>query len=209
MKLKSCILLIFTVCLQALFSQNIDLINKDLHLPDSLDQDIEIRVYMDVGITNYTSLLRIFKSEDNWTTEFYEHFAAVDDVTDLNTTLDTLVPKNHPDYVYQNLLVSYINKLPSQTDIQWKMNLDRFVKKFTETYRGKEKTEYWAMFSKISFSDGRGYSFKIKNADLRHSFSYGNPFGYKEKFPEIDEINYVCEIIDKLIEEYDLKDYKN
>lgn len=195
-------------CFAQLSAQNIQQINTDLNLPNELDQDIEIRVYVDIGTTNYTSLLRIFKSEGKWTTEFYEHFAAVEGVTSLNTTIDTLVPKNHPDYVYQNLLVSYINKLPDLENIRWKLNQERSVQKVVDTFRGKVLVDYYYTFSKISFLDGRGYYFEVKDKDRKHSFSYGNPFGYKEKFPEIDEINYVCEIIDKLIEEYDLKDFK-
>ena len=67
-------------------AQNISEINSDLKLSDSLNYETEVRIYKDVGITNYTSVFRMFKDEsEKWTAEFYEHYAKVDEQTKLRT----------------------------------------------------------------------------------------------------------------------------
>ena len=41
----------------------------------------------------------------------------------------------------------------------------------------------------------QGYYFQTKNQHKSNEFNFGNPHFYRDKYPEIDEPKYVCEII--------------
>ena len=45
-------------------AQNITEINSDLKLSDSLTYETEVRIYQGGGITNYSSLFRMFKDKN-------------------------------------------------------------------------------------------------------------------------------------------------
>jgi hypothetical protein len=84
------ILIIFLFSI-AISEQNITDINSDLKLSDSLTYETEVRIYQGGGITNYSSLFRMFKDKsEKWTAEFYEHYAKVNGQAELRTEKQTL-----------------------------------------------------------------------------------------------------------------------
>ncbi|MFY0602775.1 MAG: hypothetical protein JXQ93_02415 [Flavobacteriaceae bacterium] len=93
------ILIIFLFSI-AISAQDISGINSDLKLPDSLAYETEIRIYQGGGITNYSSLFRMFKDKsEKWKAEFYEHYAKVNGQTELRTEKQTLKSENDMKFI--------------------------------------------------------------------------------------------------------------
>jgi hypothetical protein len=184
-------------------AQNWSVINKDLKIADTLTYPTEIRIYKDRGITNYSSLFRMYEdSPGNWTAEFYEHWSKVESVAALETKKSILTSKSEMEYVYLNLCRSYIFDLPSQNDIQWKLGQRGVIKKVERIKRGKTTKEYEILSKHIMPLDGTGYSFQVKNSYKTNEFEFGTPERYKELYPEIDEPKYVCELIEIIRNEF-------
>ncbi|WP_124980472.1 hypothetical protein [Nonlabens xiamenensis] len=194
------IIFLFSIGVSA---QNITEINSDLKLTDSLTYETEVRIYQGGGITNYSSLFRMFKDKsEKWTAEFYEHYAKVDGQAELRTEKRTLKSDNDMEFVFQNFIRSHILGLPSLSEIQWKLVTRGNVEKVKRVIRGKEIEEYELMNKKIAILDGEGFKVKIKRWNRTNEFEYSNPDGYLTHYPEIDELNYMCEILDLIRTEF-------
>ena len=196
------ILIIFLFSI-AISAQNISGINSDLKLSDSLTYEKEVRIYQGGGITNYTSLFRMFKGKsEKWTAEFYEHYAKVNGQTELRTEKQTLKSENDMEFVFQNFVGSHILDLPSLSEIQWKLVTRGNVEKVKKQHRGKMIEEYELMSKQIAILDGEGFKIQVKGWKKTNDFEFSNPDGYLKHYPEIDELIYMCEILDLIRNEF-------
>lgn len=196
------ILIIFLFS-NAISAQDISGINSDLKLSDSLTYETEIRVYQGGGITNYSSLFRMFKDRsEKWTAEFYEHYAKVDGQVELRTEKRTLDSENDIEFIFQNLIRSHILDLPSLSEIQWKLVTPGKIEKIKKTHRGKEVVEYEFINNQILITDGEGFKAQLKGWNKTNEFSYSNPDSYLKYYPEIDELIYICEILNIIRNEF-------
>tara|TARA_R110000751_G_scaffold307130_1_gene427438 strand:+ start:1645 stop:2241 length:597 start_codon:yes stop_codon:yes gene_type:complete len=184
-------------------AQDVTEINSDLKLSDSLTYETEVRIYQGGGITNYSSLFRMFKNKSQkWTAEFYEHYAKVDGQAELRTDKRTLKSKNDMEFVFQNFLRSHILELPSLGEIQWKLVTRGNVEKVKKQYRGKEIEEYELTNKQIAILDGEGFKIQAKGWNRANEFEFSNPDGYLKHYPEIDELIYMCEILNVIRTEF-------
>jgi|TARA_R110000850_G_scaffold1199_5_gene7313 hypothetical protein len=193
------ILLLFSIGLKA---QNISEINSGLKLPDSLSYDTEIRIYQGGGITNYSSMLRMFQDNSKkWNSEFFEHFNAVEP----QIIKKEIKPKSDSDFVFQNFLRSYALDLPTMSKIGWKLEkrndieIDEGIDK-----RGKSYKEYYTSSSHFYAVDGESFYIEIRAYNKTNSFSYANPDYYLEKYPEVDKLQFMCEILDIVRSEFNI-----
>lgn len=194
------IIFLFSIGVSA---QNITEINSDLKLSDSLTNETEIRIYQGGGITNYSSLFRMFKDKsEKWTAEFYEHYATISGQAELRTEKQTLTSEKDMEFIFQNFVRSHILDLPSLSEIQWKLVTRGNVEKVKKKYRGKEIEEYELMNKQISILDGEGFKVQVKGWNRTNEFEFSNPDGYLKHYPEIDELNYMCEILDLIRTEF-------
>ncbi len=185
----------------ALGAQNISSKNKDFIIPDSLAHKVEIRIYQNLAISNYSSLFRMYQREDNsWNAEFYEHF----DSLEPKVTKRLLMPKSEHDYIFQNFLRSFALDIPNSDTIEWKRATSREVILYLDTIRGVPERKYWNTIGLIDFVDGQSFSFQIKYLKNYNSFEYGNPSANLKHFPEVDEIQYVNEILNTVRSEFDI-----
>lgn len=199
-------LIIILLCFGYLLnSQNWWNINKDLGLSDSLNFTTEIRIYRALDKTNYTSLFRLYQNEsDEWTSEFYEHWSNVDGIGNVKTNFQLLDSKSDMEYVYLNLYRSHIMDLPNRKDIFWKLVERGKIEKVERFDRG-EKIMKWDVLTKQSMPlHGNSYHFEVRNPSKNNIFNFNNPFYYKRKYPEIDEPNFVCELIEIIRSEFDI-----
>jgi hypothetical protein len=177
--------------------QNITGINSDLKLSDSLTYETEVRIYQGGGITNYSSLFRMFKDKsEKWKAEFYEHYAKVDGQVELRIEKQTLTSEKDMEFIFQNFVRSHILDLPSLSEIQWKLVTRGNVEKVKRVIRGKEIEEYELTNKQIVILDGEGFKVQVKGWNRTNEFEYSNPDGCLKHYPEIDELNYMCEILD-------------
>lgn len=184
-------------------AQNISQINSDLNLPDLLNNDVEVRIYQGFGITNYSSLFRMFKNKsEKWTAEFYEHFSKVEGSAELRTEKRSLESKNDMEFVFQNLIRSHILDLPDLSEIRWKLVTRGNVEKVKRIRNGKETEEYELLNNKIGILDGESFKIQIKSRNRNNEFEYSNPYGYLKYYPEIDELIYISEILNTIRNEF-------
>lgn len=184
-------------------AQNITEINSDLKLSDSLTYETEVRIYQGGGITNYSSLFRMFKDKsDKWTAEFYEHYAKVDGKAELRTEKQTLKSENDMEYVFQNFIRSHILDLPNLSEIRWKLVTRGKVEKVKKIHRGNEIEEYELMNKQVAILDGEGFKIQVRGWNKTNEFEFSNPDGYLSHYPEIDELIYMCEILNTIRTEF-------
>ncbi len=201
--MKNIILFLIPLLSLNLYSQNLSEINSDFNITDSLTYETEVRIYQGDGITNYSSLFRMFKDKSKkWTAEFHEHYARVNGQVEMRTEKQTLKSKGDLEFVFQNFLRSHILNLPSLSEIQWKLVTRGDVEKVKRKYRGKEIEEYELMSKRIAIVDGEGFKVQVKGWDKVKEFEFSNPDGYLKHYPEIDELIYMCEILNLIRNEF-------
>jgi len=184
-------------------AQNISGINSDLNLSDSLNYETEIRIYKGVGITNYSSVFRMFKDKsEKWTAEFYEHYAKVDGQTELRTEKRNLKSENDMGFAFHNFVRSYVMDLPNLSEVDWKLTTRGNVEKVKREYRGKTIEEYEVLNEVIHFTDGEVYKIQVKGWNRTNEFEFYNIDSYLILYPEIDELIYMSEILENVRNEF-------
>ena len=201
--MKNIILFLILLLSPNLYPQNPSEINSDLNLSDSLPYETEVRIYQGGGITNYSSLFRMFKDKSNkWKAEFYEHYAKVNGQAKLKTKKHKLKSKDDMEFVFYNFVRSHILDLPDMREIRWKMVKRGNVEKVIDTIRGKAFEEYLSSERRIMITDGTGFLIKVKHKEEANYFKYSNPESYLKHYPEIDELIYMREILNIIRKEF-------
>jgi len=196
------IIFLFSIGISA---QKITEINSDLKLSDSLNYETEVRIYKGVGITNYTSLFRMFKDKsDKWTAEFYEHYAKVNGQSELRTEKRTLKSKNDMEYVFQNLTRSFILDLPSLSEFYWKLVTRGNVEKVKKQYRGKTIEEYEITNEEFHMADGEVFKIQVNAWNRSNEFEFSSVDSYLILYPKIDELIYMSEILENIRNEFEI-----
>lgn len=145
----------------------------------------------------------MFKDKSKkWTAEFYEHYAKVNGQTELRTEKRILKSQHDLEFVFQNLIRSHIFDLPSLDNIQWKLVTRGNVEEIKRKHRDKEITEFELINTRIAILDGETFKVQIKELNRTNTFEFSNPDEYLKHFPEIDELIYVCEILNLIRDEF-------
>jgi hypothetical protein len=196
------ILILFLVSI-GVSAQNISEINTDLKLSDSLTYTTEVRIYKTVDTTNYSSLYRMYKDESKkWKIEFYKHYTKVRGKSKLQTERQILTAENNTDSIYRSLVRSYILELPNQSEIEWKMIRRGSIEKIERFRKGKKKITYELFNRSIHYTEGINYTIQARDWNGGNEFEYSNPDKYLEYYPDINELIYVCEILNSIRDEF-------
>lgn len=68
-------ILIISLFSITIYAQNINRINSDLKISNSLTYETEVRIYQGGGMRDKSSLFIMFKDKSKkWTAEFYRHY---------------------------------------------------------------------------------------------------------------------------------------
>jgi hypothetical protein len=194
------IILVFSIGVSA---QDVTKVNSDFKLPDSLTYKTEVRIYQSLGTTNYTSLFRMYKDKSKkWKAEFYDHYAKVVGVVELRTEKRTLKSKSDMEFIFQNFNRSHILNLPSSSEIMWKLVNRGDIQKNEKTRKGKKTIEYTFLNRVVAFSDGEGFEVQVRLSNRSNKFRYSNPYSSLKYCPNIDELIYMCEILDLVKKEF-------
>ncbi len=201
--MKNIHLIIFLLFSVEILGQNVTKINSDLKLSDTLTYETEIRIYQGDGITNFSSLFRMFKDKSKkWTAEFYEYYTILNGKTKFRVEKRILKSKNDMEFIFQNFVRSHILDLPSLSDIKWKLVTRGNVEKVEKIYQGKKIIEYELINKQITILDGKGFKVQVKGWGRTNEFEFSNPDGYLKHYPKIDELNYMCEILNLIKTEF-------
>ena len=186
-------------------AQNPTKLNKDLNLPDSLEYKREIRIYQSGGISNYSSVFRMFNYErKKWTAEFYKHYAAVPEKTNLKVVKRKVKAKNDLELVFLNFLRSKVLNLPNQEEIQWKIQGRDSIFKIKRKWKKKNIIEYESIHSAMSVLDGTSYRVQVRELNKKNDFLYYNPETYLKKYNEVDELIFMSEILNIIRKEFEI-----
>jgi len=193
--MKNTLLLILFLSYIGVSAQNINGINADLKLSDSLALDSEIRIYAGGGITNYSSLFRMYKNKsDKWAAEFYQHYAKVAGQAKLRIEKKVLKSENDMDFVWNNILRTNVESLPNMSKIKYKMrergNVELVDGEYQLTWKSKQ------------IMDGIGYKVQIKTGKTFNEIAYGNPESYLKYYPKVDELIYFNELLNLVKNEF-------
>lgn len=196
------VLLVFLFSIGA-SAQRVSKVNSDSNLSDSLTYETEVRIYRGVGELDDTSLFRMFKdTTGKWTAEFYEPHTKVSGQFNVRLEKPTLQSENDMEFIFQNFLRSHIMDLPSMSEIRWKLVKRGVVEKVEEASLGYKIGDYALRNKVLLVSDGEGYSVQVKSRGKVNEFYYSNPESYLKEYPEIDELIYMCEILDLIRNEF-------
>ncbi|NMH87050.1 hypothetical protein [Flavivirga algicola] len=185
--------------------QNVSKINKNLELSDSLTFQKEVRLYKRFGVSNYTSVLRIYMDNANeWKAEFYEHWFMTNNEKGFNSKKRHLKPKTDIELIYLNLKLNHILDLPDMNSINWKMvdkgKVITIQRKINN--KGDKKINY-ELEGRKKHNIVDGYVIKVQISDYKNNeFSFSNHIEYLKLYPEIDELIFYSEITNLLSNEF-------
>jgi hypothetical protein len=174
-----------------------DWIVKQLKLGDlkTTDSEIELRIFLDVGITNGGQVIQIVKRNSTWTGTKYNYFLKMKKgtVTDkIAKTTKTELKSDNWDSLWIKLENLDITTLPNQDDIK-----DKLRKEVT-TKRGKG-------YEVLMVNDGSSYDLTIKKGENMFSYSFHSPWTYSQKYPDVEEVRKYSDIILTLENEFQIK----
>jgi hypothetical protein len=178
-----------------IYAQNISRINAHLEISDSLNFDSEIRIYASGGLTNYSSLFRMYKDKsERWKVEFYEHYAQVNHLSKFRTEKHSLKSENDIEFVWNSILRTNVQHLPNMSEIKYKMKKRGNVELVNGEYRLK-----WIA---KEIMDGVGYKVQITANKKFHEVDFENPESYLKHYPDVDELVYFNELLDLIKSEF-------
>ena len=172
-------------------------IEKQLGLVDlqTSSNEVDLRIFLDRGITNGGHVVRIVKSSGGWTGTKYDYLLKMKKgrVTEkIAKTTKTDLKSNNWDSLWTKLEALDIMTLPSQDEIK-----DKLRKEVT-TKRGKG-------YEVIVVTDGSSYNLKLKSLDKVVQFSFHEPWTYSQKYPDVEEIKKYSDIISTLEREFQIE----
>jgi hypothetical protein len=173
-----------------------DWIEKQLNFVDlkTTDSEIDLRFFLDRGITNGGHVIQIVKRNGSWTGTKYDYFLKMKKGTVTNKikrTAKTELKSNNWDSLWTKLEKLDITTLPNQDDIK-----DKLRKEVT-TKRGKG-------YEVLMVYDGSSYDLTIKKGHNLYNYSFHSPWTYSEKYPDVEEVRKYSEIVSTLENEFQI-----
>jgi hypothetical protein len=173
-------------------------LNKKAHIPElsNSSNQIDLRIYLDRGITNGGHFLWIRKNEGNWAGTKYDYFlkirknGKIGKIKKVNAT--SVEPTNSWEMLWRTLNEQRISELTSQDSIQHKL------RKEVTTPRGKG-------YQVISVMDGSDYYIELKEDKKIIKYSFHSPWVYLDNFPDVEELKNYCEIVSIIESELKIK----
>jgi len=175
-------------------------IEKQLNIADitTSDSEIDLRIFLDRGITNGGHVLHILKSNKGWTGTKYDYWLKMNDgyVTEkIEKTKKTKLKSNDWDSLWSKLQQFNIFTLPEQASIKDKL------RKKVKSPRGDGHEAYELMI----MTDGSSYDLKIRTREKIVKYSFHEPCAYSNKYPDVEEVKSYCNILLTLEQEFQIK----
>lgn len=99
------------------------------------------------------------------------------------------------DIAWYKILAQDILYLPQQESIRYK-----FSKKYVEC--DDREDGYAFGFHTIGIVDGTGFDIFIRQMDKQNHISYGNPESYLKRYPDVDELISIHELLEIIRENF-------
>jgi hypothetical protein len=159
------------------------------------DTEIDLRIFLDRGITNGGHVIQIVKRNGTWTGTKYDYLLKMKRGTVTNKiakTTKTELKSDDWNSLWTKLEKLKITTRPNQDDIK-----DKLRKEVT-TKRGKG-------YEVLNVIDGSSYDLTIKKGENIYSYSFHSPWTYSEKYQDVEEVRNYSHIISTLENEFQIK----
>jgi len=183
------------------FAQDVSEINKELELSDTLKFEQEIRIYKNYSISDRIEFFRMYdEGKNNWIVLKYfyskklKQITKIDEIKFPKEKIGNLQPKDM-NLVWLNILMSDVEFLPSQKDIEYK---------FKNASIQFEDGEYGIVKKKAIVLDGEDYQVFIRNGKIKNNFTFDNPKSYLKHYPNVDELISYYQLLSVLKKEFNL-----
>ena len=187
--MKHIFLLLLIVTASSL-GQTVRDINKIIGVSDSISYNNEIRIYKGFGITNGASMVRIYEmSKDEWKAELYYYHK-----NEVEFTTIQLKNKRNFNYIWNDIFNTNVVYIPNQYQIEYKL--------VTRSKIVIENGEFGYETTTLAISDGTSYDIFVKLDKRINHVYYSNPEAYLKHFPEVDELQSVCQLLDVVKNEF-------
>ncbi|MBT1705152.1 hypothetical protein [Chryseosolibacter indicus] len=157
--------------------------------------EIDLRIFLDRGITNGGHVVHLVKNNGGWTGVKYDYLLKMKKGTVINKiikTTKTELKSKDWDSLWTKLENLDILILPTQDSIK-----DKLRKEVT-TKRGKG-------YEVMVVTDGSNYNLNLKKDDKFIRYSFHEPWTYSQKYSDVDEVRKYSEIIGTLEKEFQIK----
>lgn len=165
-------------------------IEKQIGIPDirTVNNEIDLRIFLDRGITNGGHVVRIIKTGSTWTGIKYDYLIKLKKGTvteKINKVTRTILKSRNWDSLWTHLESLNILTLPNQDDIKDKLRTE------VTTKRGKG-------YEVLIVNDGESYDLNVRHLSSTRCYSFYSPWTYSNKYPEVSEVKNYGEIISTL-----------
>ena len=172
-------------------------IEKQLSIADitTSDAEIDLRIFLNRGITNGGHVLQVVKNSKGWTGTKYDYWLKMNDghaTEKIQKTIKSKLKSNDWDSLWIKLQQFDIMTLPNQDSIKDKL-------------RKKVKSNRGDGYEIMIITDGSGYELEIKNREKIAAYSFHEPCAYSNKYPDVAEVRSYCNIISTLEREFQIK----
>lgn len=184
------LVIIFPLLVRA---QYISDINACIGIPDAVSNK-EIRIYKSEGISNGTEIFRIYENGGHYSAELYHYYEKVPGY--LNTigfTNPAIYPNAELEYIYFRMIATQFKSLPDERYLKYKLEKTNVV---------CEDGIYALVTSKTSIVDGVTYTVLWKEKNESKTVVYNNPESYLEKFPDVDELLILKDLLTLVREQF-------
>ncbi|MFC6268742.1 hypothetical protein [Frigoriflavimonas asaccharolytica] len=197
MKYFQIIILLFSAI--AINCQSLD---KITNLSAKIENQRELRIYKDRGITNSGMVFRIYEENKNWKAELIQWFLpkqiSEDDFEMVAPIITKLRSDKKLEEIFMNIEARNIKYLPQEENFTYKKSKNKVV--FDD-----EEKDLVIISAKSTIIDGNSYLVDYKSHNQINKFNYSNPESYLEIYPEIDELNYFVDILNYIRKEFNIK----
>jgi len=195
--MRNLLFFILIISSSAICGQDLAIINNNFGLKDSLNNNLEIRIYRNIAVANSTSVFRMYETESGiWKAEYHYQNHKNSKSKKVENISKKLEPKNDFELVWLNMLKSNITDLPEMSEILWKLKKEPEIVEFN----GRKEL----MWKKSDILDGISYLVQIRTNDTRKQVDYWNPESYLSIYPDIDELIYFNQLLDVIKTEFDM-----
>ncbi|ASK31777.1 hypothetical protein CEY12_17395 [Chryseobacterium sp. T16E-39] len=167
-------------------------LNKLANLSSKIENEREIRIYVDNGITNSGKIFRIYQENNNkWNAEVIQWFLpekiSEDEFEMIPAKVNKLKSKDILEKAFVNIEAMNIGHLPKEENFNYKTSKSKAVY--------DDENGYVLLTREISITDGVGFSVKYKSNKKENEFHYSNPKSYLKDTPGIDEYESFMKIL--------------
>ena len=182
------LILILSIFPITIFAQ-IEKFNEVLKIQKLPFYENEIRIYKNYSTSTGLEMFRFYLENEKWKVDFYETIASKkDNQINLRIRKSKLNSPKNLELIWLEILNTDVIHLPKWENIKYKLRNKEFKYEIIDG-------EILANVSNPIIIDGVSFAIKIKSGNKENEFEYSNPESYLKKYPNVDELNSLNDLL--------------